>query len=254
MLRVACLLLLFVAFGVLSPAAAQLTITAPSGLHIPPAAATAMTGISVSLVGANATTKYGITFDCTGCSLTATPSGNPVAPVTGSGTKSLAIGCSSVNPCVAGATAAPLNATIATLKVVWATAVLNASDIIHINAVSGGTNANQVPYALVVDGTKYLVHNTPAAALARSQQQCQALASPCDGVQTVYWWPVRTDLTNGQGAVQTIPGSAQFDKVCTTACPGGAASSGIGLSSGEQSSLVDVRQVPLPLPVAPPGS
>jgi hypothetical protein len=53
-------------------------------------------------------------------------------------------------------------------------------------------------FATTAHAQSYLVESTPSAAQARSQAQCAAVN--CDGVHTIFWWPVVT-LTNGQGAV-----------------------------------------------------
>jgi hypothetical protein len=219
-------------------------ITAPSGIVIAPTAAQAVTGISVTVAGATALTQFTISYSCNGAVLTATASGAPLPAVSGSGTSALSIG---------PATAIPLNATLATVKVAWPTAVLNANDVCHINAVSGGQNAAPVAYAVRVDGNKYLLQSSAATAQARSQQQCLALAKPCDGTFSKYWWEVKT-TTNGQGAIQIRPGDPQYDATCTGTCPGGAASIGVGLSAGEQSSLVPVTGVALPVPTPAAGT
>src|SRR5215831_18866538 len=123
-------------------------ITAPTGIIIVPSVARTMTGISVTVAGATALTQFTMTFDCSACVLTATGTN-----VSGSGSSHLSIG-----PDIA----TQLNSALATLQVVFATAVLNARDKITINAVSGGQNAIPVPFAIVVDGNKYLVQTTPA--------------------------------------------------------------------------------------------
>jgi len=217
--------------------ASKPVITSPSGLHVAPGVARAMTGISATAPGATPSSTTTATLDCTACVITATGS-----TITGSGTNHLSFGPD---------TLAHAASAFQTLQVAYNTAALTAGDTVLINVTITGVAADQFSYALNVDGTKYLNLTTPAAAQSRSQQQCQALANPCQG-DTIYWWEVRTDLTDGTGALRTIPGDPRYDKICTSACPGGAASSGKGLNTTEQSNLKDVTQIALPLPGAKP--
>ncbi|MGA2501829.1 MAG: hypothetical protein ABSH20_29155, partial [Tepidisphaeraceae bacterium] len=94
----------------------------------------------------------------------------------------------------------------------------------------------QIP--IVVDGNKYLTFTTLAAAQARSASQCTALS--CDGVQTIYWWPVVATATGG--AVQIQTGNPCFDATvgpnAISPCAIARLHAGTGLTSGEQSSLV----------------
>jgi|SRR5215469_12636757 len=233
------LLLIGMAFAQDPTPLSKPTITAPTGLHVAPGKPRAMTGISATAPGATPSSTTTADLTCASCIITATG-----ATVGGSGTNHLTFGPD---------TLAHAGSAFQTLQVQYNTAALQASDIVHINVTIAGAVADQVPYALNVDGTKYLVVTTPASAASRSQAQCQALAAPCDGVQTIYWWPVTTN-TDGTGAVRTFPGDPLGDATCTSACPGGAASAGIGLNASDLASLKDVTAVALPLPIPPAGS
>jgi hypothetical protein len=79
----------------------------------------------------------------------------------------------------------------------------------------------------------YLAEATPAAALARSQQECAVHA--CDGTQTIFWWSTVT-LTNGTAAVIIMEQSPY-----TTT----------GLTTAEISALQTPAQIAPLLPIAP---
>lgn len=90
----------------------------------------------------------------------------------------------------------------------------------------------------------YFVMADMASALARSQQQCQALG--CDGVKTRYWWSVQP-LIDGTAALvidQSGPGAAT-----TTSAK---APQPTGLSPAEQSSLQSAAAIAPLLPVVAP--
>lgn len=91
-----------------------------------------------------------------------------------------------------------------------------------------------IAHAQVVNLNTYLVFPTPQQALARSQQQCQALG--CDGTLTKYWWNVVT-LTDGTGAVEIQPSGA-FGKT-TTVGPCAVC----GLTPAEQAALKTALQL-----------
>lgn len=227
---------LFLVWSVVALAANAPTVTAPTGAIVLPEGS-ALSGITFAEVGANAITRYTVTLATQGGGLlTATGTG-----VSGSGTTTLTI---------AGVTAAQLATAVATLKLVWPTAVLQASDTLTISvSTNDGGAASPAKMLISVDGTKYLVFPTLAAAQARSQQQCAALG--CDGVRTVFWWPVIA-LTGGGGAVQIRPGDPCFDKTYTAGCGSAGSGPGTGMTTTEQSALAPATSVALPLPTALP--
>jgi hypothetical protein len=185
---------------------------------------TAIAGISILETGAGPTTQFTTTISATG-TLSATG-----AQVTGSGTSSITI----------AGTSAQTNTALATLAVnEVCPAGGQCTDAIMINTHDASNNAapqQQIP--IVADGNKYLTFSTLAVAQARSQTQCQAVS--CDGVQTIYWWPVVTIATGG--AVRIAPGDPCFDAVIAAACgitkshPGATAVT--GLTPTAQTSLV----------------
>jgi hypothetical protein len=119
-------------------------------------------------------------------------------------------------------------------------------------------NANLLPNALRCDweaqpsaqtlstiGTlkaSYLVEPTLTAAKARSQQQCAALG--CDGVRTIYWWPV-VALTDGTAAV-VIQASGPYSAKLTL----GARTT--GLTDAEIAALQTAAQLGALLPAIQP--
>jgi hypothetical protein len=74
----------------------------------------------------------------------------------------------------------------------------------------------------------YLPQPSVAAAQARSNQQ--ALALGCDGITSVYWWPVQP-LTDGTATLVITPGTAQ-DVVTSTKKV-----LNVGLTAQEQSTI-----------------
>lgn len=234
-LRLLAIAAIIIAWSGFAKAASAPTVTAPAGAVVLPTGTT-LSGITFAEVGAVATTRYTVTFKTAGGGiLTATGTG-----VSGSGTTTLTI--SSV-------TAAQLATAVATLKLTWPTAVLQAADTLTISAsTNDGGAAAPAQMLISVDGTKYLVFATLAAAQARSQQQCQALG--CDGVQTVFWWSV-IPLTGGGGAIQIRPGDPCFDKIYAVGCGHAGSGAGTGMTTTEQSALAPATSVALPLPKSP---
>lgn len=220
-------------------AASPPAITVPAGQIVVPGS-TAITGISIVETGAGPTTQFVTTLIATG-TMTATG-----AQVTGSGTSSLTI----------AGTSAQTSTALATLAINETCAVpAQCTDIITVNTHDAGNNAapqQQIP--LVADGNKYLTFATFAAAQARSATQCAALS--CDGLQTIYWWPVVATATGG--AVRTAPGDPCFDAVIAAACgitkshPGATAVTGLNLT--EQSQLVTAPNAGFAVPTISGGS
>jgi hypothetical protein len=205
-------------------AASPPVITIPAGQFVVPSSATTISGISIAESGAGPTVQFTTTVTATG-TLTATGT-----VVTGSGTSSLTI----------AGTSAQTNTALATLAVNETCAVpTQCTDAIAINTHDASSNvAPQQQIPIVVDGNKYLTFSTLAAAQARSALQCTSLS--CDGVKTIYWWPVRPTATGGALQIQT--GNPCFDATvgpnATSPCAIARLHAGTGLTSGEQSSLV----------------
>jgi hypothetical protein len=197
-------------------------ITVPGGLIVLPATATALTGISIAETGAGPTTQFTTTVSATG-TLTATGTG-----VSGSGTSTITI----------TGTSAQTNTALATLQITESSAIYSTDTVTVTSHDASNNTATPEQIAIVLDGHKYLVFSTLAAAQARSQTQ--ALALGCDGVQTDYWWPVVPTATGG--AVRTAPGDPCYDAVIAAACgitkshPGATAVT--GLTPTEQTELV----------------
>jgi len=215
--------LLFLLLVVPAFAASPPAITVPVGQIVVPGS-TAISGTSIAETGAGPTVQFTTTVAATGI-LTATGTG-----VSGSGTSSLTI----------AGTSAQTNTALATLAI-NETCVVPAQciDAITINTKDASNNtAPQQQIPIVADGNKYLTFGTLAAAQARSASQCTSLS--CDGVQTVYWWPVLPTATGG--AVQIQTGNPCFDATvgpnATSPCAIARLHAGTGLTSGEQSSLV----------------
>jgi hypothetical protein len=211
--------LLAVAFAASPPA-----ITIPGGQIIVPGSAVPIAGTSIAEAGAGPTTQFTTTLTATGI-LTATGTG-----VSGSGTSSITI----------AGTSAQTNTALATLAINETCAVPSqCTDAITINTKDASNNtAPQQQIPIVADGNKYLTFATLAAAQARSASQCTSLA--CDGVKTIYWWPVVPTATGG--AVQIWTGNPCFDATvgpnATSPCAIARLHAGTGLTSGEQSTLV----------------
>jgi hypothetical protein len=205
-------------------AASPPAITVPAGQFLVPGSAIPISGISIAESGAGPTVQFTTTLTATSI-LTATG-----AVVTGSGTSSLTI----------AGTSAQTNTALATLAINETCAVpAQCADVITVNTHDASNNAapqQQIP--IVADGNKYLTFATLALAQARSAAQCTSLS--CDGVKTVYWWPVLSTATGG--AVQIWSGNACFDATvgpnATSPCAIARLHAGTGLTSGEQSSLV----------------
>ena len=216
--------LLFLLLAVPAFAAFPPAITVPAGQFVVPGSPVTISGTSIAETGAGPTVQFTTTLAAAGI-LTATG-----AQVTGSGTPSLTI----------AGTSAQTNTALATLAINETCAVpAQCTDAITINTYDAGNNAapqQQIP--IVADGNKYLTFSTLAAAQARSAQQCTSLG--CDGVKTVYWWPVLPTATGG--AVQIQTGNPCFDATvgpnATSPCAIAGLHAGTGLTSGEQSSLV----------------
>ena len=216
--------LLFLLLTVPALAASPPAITVPAGQIIVPGSPATISGTSIAETGAGPTTQFTTTLTASGI-LTATG-----AQVTGSGTSSLTI----------AGTSAQTNTALATLAINETCAVpAQCTDAITINTKDAGNNAapqQQIP--IVADGNRYLTFSTLAAAQARSAQQCTSLS--CDGVKTVYWWPVLPTATGA--AVQIQTGNPCFDATvgpnATSPCAIARLHAGTGLTSGEQSSLV----------------
>jgi len=216
-------ILLFLLLAVPVLAASPPAITVPAGQIIVPSS-TVITGISIAETGAGPTTQFTTTLTAAG-TLTATGTG-----VTGSGTSSITI----------AGTSAQTNTALATLAINEACPVsAQCADVITVNTHDASSNAapqQQIP--IVADGNKYLTFSTLAAAQTRSAAQCSALS--CDGVQTIYWWPVVPTATGG--AVRTVPGDPCYDAVIAAACPitksHPGATAVTGLTPTEQSELV----------------
>ena len=216
--------LLFLLLAVPAFAASPPAITVPAGQFVVPGSPVTISGTSIAETGAGPTVQFTTTLAAAGI-LTATG-----AQVTGSGTPSLTI----------AGTSAQTNTALATLAINETCAVpAQCTDAITINTHDAGNNAapqQQIP--IVADGNKYLTFSTLAAAQARSASQCTSLG--CDGVRTVYWWPVLPTATGG--AVQIQTGNPCFDATvgpnATSPCAIARLHAGTGLTSGEQSSLV----------------
>lgn len=227
-------ILLFLFLSVPAFAAPPPAITVPAGQIVVPGSTT-ITGISIAETGAGPTTQFVTTLTATG-TMTATG-----AQVTGSGTSSMTI----------AGTSAQTNTALTTLAINEA---CQCTDIITVNTHDAGNNAApQQQIAIVADGDKYLTFGTLAAAQARSATQCTSLS--CDGVRTIYWWPVLPTATGG--AVKIAPGDPCFDAVIAAACgitkshPGATAVTGLNLT--EQSQLVTAPNAGLAAPTISSG-
>lgn len=91
----------------------------------------------------------------------------------------------------------------------------------------------------------YLVMPDQASALARSQQQCQALG--CDGVKTRYWWGVQP-LSDGTAALVIDQAGASAATTTSAKAP-----QPTGLSAAEQSFLQSAAAIAPLLPVVAPA-
>lgn len=210
-------------------------LTVPANQLVLPNTATSLTGFAISEAGATALTQFTTTIaSASGGVITGTGAG-----VTGSGTSSLTI----VGNSLVTSTA------FATIAVNYATNALLLSDTITVTAHDGAANA-AVPasFSVTIDGNKYLVFGTLAAAQARSAQQCTTLH--CDGVHTVYWWPVVPTTTGG--AIQVRPGDSCFDATpkATGACGPPSTYAGATLTGAEQAALVAATSASLPTPTS----
>lgn len=231
------LLFLLIAFPGL--AASPPAITVPAGQIIVPGSPFTISGTSIAESGAGPTTQFTTTLAATGI-LTATG-----AQVTGSGTSSITI----------AGTSAQTNTALATLAINETCPVpAQCTDAITANTKDAGNNAapqQQIP--IVADGNKYLTFSTLAAAQARSASQCTSLS--CDGMKTVYWWPVLPTATGG--AVQIQTGNPCFDATvgpnATSPCAIARLHAGTGLTSGEQSSLVTAPNAGFAVPTISNG-
>lgn len=96
----------------------------------------------------------------------------------------------------------------------------------------------------------YLIAVDQATALARSQQQCAALA--CDGVLTRYWWNVIGPLNAGMAGATPVPMGAYAIEVQATG-PFSATTvvnvKSAGLTAQEQSTLATAIQLAPLVPV-----
>ncbi len=202
-------------------------LTVPANQIVLPNTSATLSGFAISEVGATALTQFTtVISSASGGIITATGTG-----VSGSGTSALTIVGNSLTT----------SAAFATIAIKYTTNALLLSDTITVIAHDNSANvAAPASFTVIIDGNKYLVFGTLAAAQARSSQQCIALH--CDGVQTVYWWPVVSTTTGG--AVQIRPGDPYFDVTTTNKV------ATAGLTAPEQSALVPATSASLPIPAA----
>lgn len=210
-------------------------LTVPTNQLVLPNTVTSLTGFAISETGATALTQFTtVVASANGGVITATGTG-----VTGSGTSMLTIAGNSLTTSTA----------FATIAINYATSVLLLSDVITVTAHDGSADvAVPANFSVTIDGNKYLVFSTLAAAQARSAQQCTALH--CDGVHTIYWWPVVSTTTGG--AIQVRPGDPCFDATpkATGACGPPSAYASATLTGAEQSALVAATSASLPTPTS----
>lgn len=207
-------------------------LTVPANQLVLPNVTASLTGFAISEAGATALTQFTTTIaSANGGVITATGTG-----VTGSGTSTLTIAGNSLTT----------SNDFATIAINYATSALLLSDTITVTAHDGSANvAAPANFSVTIDGNKYLVFGTLAAAQTRSAQQCAALH--CDGVRTVYWWPVVSTTTGG--AVQIRPGDPCFDAMpkATGACGPPSAYASATLTAAEQTALVPATSASLPV-------
>lgn len=210
-------------------------LTVPANQLVLPNTQTSLTGFAISETGATALTQFTtVISSANGGVITATGTG-----VTGSGTSTLTI----VGNSLATSTA------FATITIKYTTNALLLSDTITVTAHDGAANvAVPAGFSVTIDGNKYLVFSTLAAAQARSAQQCTTLH--CDGVHTIYWWPVVPTTTGG--AVQIRPGDPCFDATpkTTGACGPPSSYAAATLTAPEQAALLPATSASLPVPAS----
>lgn len=210
-------------------------LTVPANQLVLPNTATSLSGFAISEVGSTALTQFTtVISSAVDGVITATGTG-----VTGSGTSTLTI---------VGNSAATSTA-FATIAIKYTTNALLLSDVLTVTAHDNSANvAAPASFSVTIDGNKYLVFSTLAAAQARSSQQCTVLH--CDGVHTVYWWPVVSTTTGG--AIQIRPGDPCFDATpqTTGACGPPASYAGATLTTAEKSALVPATSASLPIPAS----
>ncbi len=222
-------------FSITVAHAAVPVITAPTLTTAAQAASKTVAGISIAEAGASPVLSYTVTLTDAAGLLAATGS----ATITGSGTTSLKL----------VGTVAQVNASLATLSFTG-----SMGDQIAITTVDANSQA-ATPASIAVNvlpsANTYLLFNTQALALGRSQTQCAAVG--CDGTKTVYWWNVIGPTKAGTIASLTVPagsyaieiqGSGYYAKTVAV----GPCAVGCGLSSTEQGQLVTAAQVASVMP------
>jgi hypothetical protein len=149
----------------------------------------------ISVSDQNASTTVSVELTDNNGLLAATASGN--ATVTGSASSDLII----------AGTFGDVNATLATLTDTDADAA-DAPDAMLVTATDNlnATAQSSETVNVIADPANYVVEPDLATASARSAAQCQALG--CDGVQTVYWWPI-VALSDGTFALVIQPSGPQ---------------------------------------------